>query len=100
ATVRGGGEEHEVPLAIVRKAFQELETLLSVLMCADAGVSFVDDDQGRAGPGETLATAVGLDVVETDDSVGIGIEQGLRRREIALQAGCRGRSDGNSVQVE
>ena len=63
-----------MPLAIVRKPFQQLETLLPVLMRADAGVSFVDDDQSRAGPREAFAAPISLDVVEADDGVGIRVE--------------------------
>ena len=51
-TVRRRSEEHQMPLAIVRKSFQQLETLLPALMRADAGMRLVDDDQSRAGPRE------------------------------------------------
>jgi hypothetical protein len=37
-------------------------------------MSFVDDDQGRAGAREAFAATVSFDVVETDDRVRIGVK--------------------------
>ena len=63
-----------MPLAIIRKTFQQLETLLPALVCADAGVRFVDHDEGRARSRKTFAASVGLDVIEADDRVRVGVE--------------------------
>ena len=69
-------------------------------MRADAGVRLVDDDEGRAGPREAVAAPLGLDVVEADHRVGMGVEQRLRCRQAALQA-CRGGGrDGDGIEVE
>src|SRR6266404_2399988 len=66
----------------------------------DASMCFVDDNQGWTGAGELGAAAVGLDVVEADDSVGICFEQALRGRQSPLETTRFGSCDGDSIDVE
>ena len=82
------------------KAFEQLESLLPTLMCADAGVRLVDHDQGRARARKTFATALGLDVVEAHDRERIGVEQRLRCRQTALQTRRGGGCDSDRIEIE
>ena len=87
-------------LGIGGKALEQLEPLLPTLMRPDAGVRLVDHDQGRARSRKAVAPPLGLDVVEADDCVGMGVEQGLRGGQTALQARRRGSGDGDRVEIE
>ena len=49
---------------------------------------------------QTFATLIGLDVVEADDRVGIGVEQRLRGRQSAFQPRRRSGGDGDGVDIE
>src|SRR5258706_11112209 len=61
---------------------------------------FVDDDQGWTSAREFGATAVGLDVVEADDSVSICLEQALRGWQPPFETTRFGRRHGDSIDVE
>ena len=100
AAVRRRGKKNEVTLAIMRKPIEESEALLPALVRADAGVRFIHHDERRTGAGEAFAPTIGLDVVEADHGVGIGLEQRLRGWEIALQASGGGSCDGNGIEIE
>jgi hypothetical protein len=62
-------------LLLFRQPLQQLEALLPSLMRANAGMRLVDRDKSRTGPRKGVAAPVGLDVVETDHGVGVGIKQ-------------------------
>src|ERR1039458_10724955 len=70
------------------------------LLATDAGVSFVDDNQGWAGAGELGATTVGLDIVETDHSVWVRLEQALRGGQTPFKTTRFGRRHGDSIDIE
>ena len=85
---------------ILGQVLQKLEPLVPALMRADTGVGFVHDDQAGTRAGKAVAALISLDVVEADNCVRMGVEEGLRSRKTALQAGRRGGGDGYRVQVE
>src|SRR4051794_18289948 len=70
------------------------------LLATDAGVSFVDDNQGWAGARELGTATVGLDVVETDDSVRVCFEQALRGGQTPFKTTRFGRRHGDSIDIE
>ena len=98
--MRRRGEQDQLALGIGGKALEQLEPLLAALMRSDAGVRLVDHDQRRARAREAVAAPLGLDVVEADDGVGMGVEQRLRGRQAALQARSRGGGDSDRVEIE
>ena len=79
---------------------EQLEPLLPALVRADAGMRLVDDDQRRAGARKAVAAPLGLDVVEADHGVGMGVEQRLRGGQAALQPRRRGGGDSDCVEIE
>ena len=59
---------------LVRQALEQLVALLTALACLGAGVGLVHDDELGAEALEGLASALGLDVVQANDRVGVGVE--------------------------
>src|SRR5262245_54491806 len=98
--MRRGGEQDQVAGWVLRQGGQELEALLPAPVRADASVRFINDNEGWTCAGEALAPPVALDVVQTDDRERVGVEEGLRNGQAALQSRCRGCGDRGGVEVE
>ena len=79
------GQKDHPALWIAGKASEQFETLLLALVGSHTGMGLVHDHEIRACPREAFTTLFGLDVVEADHRVGVGIEQGLGQREAAFQ---------------
>jgi hypothetical protein len=69
-------------------------------MGAHASMRFIDNNQSWAATGKTLTSAVGLDVIKTDDSECVCVEQCLGRWQTSFQSSGGGSSYGNSIQVK
>ena len=78
-----------MPGFVVGKTLEKLKTLLSALMGSHTGMGFVDDDQGRTRTRKALSTAFSFNIIEADDSVGMGVEQRLGRGKPTFQS-CGG----------
>ena len=83
--VGGGGQKNHPALWIAGKASEQLETLLLALVGSHTGMGLVHDHEIGACPRKAFTTLFGLDVVEADHRVGVGIEQRLGQREAAFQ---------------
>jgi len=69
-------------------------------MRADAGMRLIDHDELRTGSRKSVAALVRLDVVETDNGVGVRIEQRLRGRQSTFEARRRRGGDRRRIEVE
>ena len=80
ARMRRGGQHDDPPLRVLREPLQQLETLLLAFVGAHTSVGFVNDHEVGTGPREPLPALLGLDVIEADNRVGVGVEEGLSER--------------------
>ena len=85
AAVWRSRQQDHVALSVFCEAFEQLVTLLTTLAPLGAGVGFVHDDEFRAEALEGLATAFGLDVVQTDHGEGLRVEDRGAWRQVTLQ---------------
>jgi hypothetical protein len=63
-------------------------------------VSLINDHEFRTRTKELAPSTVALDVVQTDDRVGVCRKDALARRQASLQTTRTGRSDTDGVQVK
>ncbi len=64
---------------------RKLLALLLAFVRSHTGMGFINDHEIGACPCKAFTTLFGLDVVEADHGIGVGIEQGLGQREAAFQ---------------
>jgi hypothetical protein len=98
--MRCRSQKHDVPIRRLSQAAQQLVSLVATLSRRRARVSLIDDHELWARPKELAPSTVALDVVETDDRVGVCREDALARRQSSLQPTRPGRSDSDGVQVK
>ena len=78
AAVRSRGKEDHVPVRIIGQGSNQLHALVpsaGASHCAGAGMRFIHDDHLRAASEEIVPPAVGLDVIQGDDSEGVMLEE-------------------------
>src|SRR5262245_2051883 len=98
--MRRRSQKHDVPIRRLSQAAQQLVSLVATLSRRRACVSLIDDHEFWARPKELAPSTVALDVVKTDDRVGVCREDALARRQSSLQPARPGRSDSDGVQVK
>ena len=96
--MRCGRQQDQPPFRLAGQPPEQSEPLLPALVSAHAGMCLVHDSEVRAGSRKPLPPLFGLDVIEADYGMGVGVEQRLRHRQTALQA--RGRTRGDRCRVD
>ncbi|OJY61936.1 MAG: hypothetical protein BGP16_15500 [Sphingobium sp. 66-54] len=101
AAMRGRCEQEQVARGVFREPFEQSVALLCALLATtNAGVGLVNNDEARTSLCEAFPSAVGLDVVEADDGVGIDAEDGVAERQSAFQRTGARRCDGHGINIE
>ncbi len=100
ATVRGGGEQHQVALRVGGQLLEQRVTQMRAVAGRRAGVGLVDDHQLGAGAGEFVAPLLAFDVVQADHGDGMLLEQAHADRQAALQTRGAGGGDRHRREVE
>ena len=100
AAVRCCGEQEDMPVCILSEAIEQLIPLLAAAFNAHAAMRLIDDDERRAGARKAFATAIGLDVVQRHNGVGVRVEDRFGRGQRALEAGSSRSGHGDSIEVE
>ena len=73
--MRRRGQHDDSAVRIGSEALEKCEPLLLALVRAHAGVRLVNDHEIGASPGKSLATLLGLDVIQADNRKGKCVEE-------------------------